>query len=163
MNPLFRFGRPNSAATAPVAEVTLPAIAPTAEAAPAAPEAAAPGAPVAPTAPAASAPTKPNTTPDTAAARAEGAAAERARIAGILSAEAAAGREDMALHLALETDTPAAAAAALLGKAPKASAGNDYQPTAGLGGLELAGPAAATKPAAAKIDTAKIYNSRRVA
>lgn len=55
-----------------------------------------------------------------AAGRAEGVTAERARIGAILNAEAANGREDLARHLAFETDTTAEAAAALLEKAPKA-------------------------------------------
>ena len=55
-------------------------------------------------------------------ARAEGVAAgttaERERISTILQSEAAAGRQDMAAHLAFSTDMVADAAVALLGKAP---------------------------------------------
>jgi len=57
-----------------------------------------------------------------AAARAEGAAAERARIGAILSSEAAAGRLDQALAVAIETDLNAEQAAKVLSAAPKASA-----------------------------------------
>lgn len=57
-------------------------------------------------------------------ARAEGEAsgrtAERARVKAILGAEEARGRDDLAQHLAFDTDTTAEAALALLGKAPKA-------------------------------------------
>ena len=49
---------------------------------------------------------------------AAGTAAERERISTILQSEAAAGRQDMAAHLAFSTDMAADAAVALLGKAP---------------------------------------------
>jgi signal peptide peptidase SppA len=52
----------------------------------------------------------------------EGRTAERARVSAILGSEEAVGREDMAKHLAFETDTTVEAAVALLGKAPKAAA-----------------------------------------
>ena len=59
-------------------------------------------------------------------ARAEGVAsgtsAERARISTILQSEAAAGRQDMAAHLAFGTDMAADAAVVLLGKAPATTA-----------------------------------------
>lgn len=55
-------------------------------------------------------------------ARAEGAAAERARIGAILGSEAAAGRLDQALAVAIETDLNAEQAAKVLSAAPKAAA-----------------------------------------
>lgn len=54
-----------------------------------------------------------------AAARAEGAAAERARISSILRSEAAEGREGQALAFALDTDVDAEAAIKVLSAAPK--------------------------------------------
>lgn len=57
-----------------------------------------------------------------AAGVAEGATAERARVQAILASEEAAGREELAQHLAFESNTPADAARALLAKAPKAAA-----------------------------------------
>lgn len=51
----------------------------------------------------------------------EGVTAERKRIAAILNAEASQGRDDLARHLAFDTDTTAEAAIALLDKAPKAA------------------------------------------
>ena len=54
-----------------------------------------------------------------ATARAEGAAAERARIASIVRDEAAEGREKQAMALALDTDLEAAQAVKVLGVAPK--------------------------------------------
>ena len=59
-------------------------------------------------------------------ARAEGIAAgttaERERISTILQSDAAAGRQDMAAHLAFSTDMAADSAVALLGKAPAMTA-----------------------------------------
>lgn len=46
---------------------------------------------------------------------------ERARFAAIMDSEEAKGREDLARHLAFETDTSAEAAQAILAKAPKAA------------------------------------------
>lgn len=113
------------------------------------PAAAAPGAP----APAAPAPIN----------AADERAAERKRIATITNSDEAKGREDMAQHLAHDTDMSAEAAVALLSKAPKAEAKpTAAQPVATLAGLELAAPAAPAKPAA-KIDTAGIYADRRKA
>lgn len=48
----------------------------------------------------------------------EGATAERARCKAILGAKDSKGREEMAQHLAFETDMAADAAIALLGKSP---------------------------------------------
>ena len=56
------------------------------------------------------------------AAAAEARVSERQRIRAIIQAESAAGRQEMADHLAFETDMEAPAAVALLGKAPAASA-----------------------------------------
>ena len=56
------------------------------------------------------------------AARAEGAATERARIAAILRSEAADGREAQAIAFALDTDIAADAAIKVLASAPKAVA-----------------------------------------
>ena len=62
------------------------------------------------------------TQPDLDRAKAEGNAAgssaERDRVRTILQSEAANGRQDMAAHLAFETEMPADSAIALLGKAP---------------------------------------------
>lgn len=52
----------------------------------------------------------------------EGASAERGRVKAILTASEAEGRGDLASHLAFDTDMPADAAVALLGKSPKAAA-----------------------------------------
>ena len=52
---------------------------------------------------------------------AQGALAERSRIKAITGSEHAAGRLDLATHLAFETDMAADAAVALLSKAPKAT------------------------------------------
>lgn len=59
---------------------------------------------------------------DTGAVRAEGAQAERQRVSAILGSEEAKGREDLAKHLAFESDMTAEAAVAVLGKSPKAEA-----------------------------------------
>lgn len=61
-----------------------------------------------------------------AAGVAEGTAAERTRVQSILVSEEAAGRDDLARHLAFEGDMPADKAIAMLGKAPKASAGTSF-------------------------------------
>ncbi len=58
-----------------------------------------------------------------AAARAEGAAAERARIASIVRSQAAEGREAQAMAFAFDTDIDAEAAVKVLAVAPKAAAG----------------------------------------
>lgn len=57
-----------------------------------------------------------------AAARAEGAAAERARIASIMRSEAAEGREAQAMAFAFDTNVDAEAAIKVLSAAPKAAA-----------------------------------------
>lgn len=56
--------------------------------------------------------------------RAEGASAERARIKGILTCDAAAGREAQAQAMALETEMTAEQATPVLEAAPKASKGD---------------------------------------
>lgn len=58
-----------------------------------------------------------------ATARTEATTAERTRIAAILGSEEAKGRGDLANHLALETDTPAEAAVAILAKSLKVEEG----------------------------------------
>lgn len=58
-----------------------------------------------------------------AAARAEGAMAERGRIASILRADAAEGRETQAMAFAFDTDLDAEAAIKVLAAAPKAAVG----------------------------------------
>jgi ClpP class serine protease len=74
--------------------------------------------------------------------RAEGAAAERARVKGIMDAEQAKGREALAAHFAYETDFAADVAQAALAKAPVGGADasldaemrNDKQPNVGADG-----------------------------
>lgn len=68
-----------------------------------------------------------------AAARTEGATAERARINGILTHTEAEGRADMARSLALDTDLTAEAAGKVLASAPKAAA---PEANAGLKSIE---------------------------
>lgn len=64
-----------------------------------------------------------------ATARAEGAAAERARIGAIMGHAEAEGREKQALTMALETDMSADAAAKVLAASPKAAASAPRSPT----------------------------------
>ncbi|MDI9240745.1 S49 family peptidase [Lysobacter sp. LF1] len=59
-------------------------------------------------------------------AHAVGRSEERRRIQTILASEHAQGREDLARHLAFESDAGADAATALLQKAPKASTSNGF-------------------------------------
>jgi hypothetical protein len=75
----------------------------------------------------------------------EAVTAERTRIAAILGSDEATGREALASHLALETDTDAEAAVAILAKSPKAGeTGTGFvramdetkNPEAGAGGGE---------------------------
>lgn len=82
------------------------------------------------------------------AARAEGAAAERTRIASILGAEAARGRGDLALHLALETDMSAEQAVKALGASPLASKGQLDRLMQGLAPNPKLGPAGGLAPSA---------------
>lgn len=63
-----------------------------------------------------------------AAARAEGAAAERARIGCIVRDEAAEGREKQAMTLALDTDLAADQAVKVLGVSPKETAARSVVP-----------------------------------
>ena len=92
-------------------------------------------------------------------------AEERKRGAAIRNSPEAKGREDMAAHLADETDMTAEAAIALLAKAPKAevkAAEMSAAPAvATLAGLELAAPAAPAAPAVNKIDVSSVYATRR--
>ena len=64
-----------------------------------------------------------------AAARTEGAAAERARIASIVRDEVAEGRAKQAMTLALDTDLEAAQAVKVLGVAPKEFAARPATPS----------------------------------
>lgn len=52
---------------------------------------------------------------------------ERARIKGILASDEAAGRDDLAKHLAFDTDSTVDAAVAMLKVAPKAAAANGFE------------------------------------
>lgn len=58
----------------------------------------------------------------------EGAAAERARVAGILNANEAQGREQLARHLAFSTDMTPEAAAAVLAASPRQAEAAPAQP-----------------------------------
>lgn len=71
---------------------------------------------------------------------AQAAAAASARIAAILDAPEAKGREDLARHLAFKTQTPAADAVSLLAAAPQGRSGPD--PIIGAGVTQSGGPAA---------------------
>lgn len=82
------------------------------------------------------------------AARAEGAVAERTRIASILGAEAARGRGDLALHLALETEMSAEQALKALGASPLASKGQLDRLMQGLAPNPKLGPAGGPPPSA---------------
>jgi len=62
------------------------------------------------------------TAPDVATVQADARSAEKARCAAILNHAEAAGRADLAAHLAFETDMSADQAAAMLAKAPRAAA-----------------------------------------
>lgn len=81
-------------------------------------------------------------------ARAEGVASERTRIASILGAEAARGRGDLALHLALETDMAAEQAVKALGASPLASKGQLDRMMQGLAPNPKLGPAGGPAPSA---------------
>lgn len=56
----------------------------------------------------------------------EGAKGERERVKAIITSEEASERNELAHHLAFETDMPADAAKALLGKSPKAKAATGF-------------------------------------
>lgn len=98
----------------------------------------------------------------------EGAAAERGRVKSILSHAEAAGRTELAQHLAFETDMAADAATSLLAKSPKSSAGPAATPLAaamaaqGTPGVRSEEPAASVTESP-KVDTAAIYAARRAA
>lgn len=80
---------------------------------------------------------------------AEGATSAQARISAILGSEEATGREELAKHLALETDTTAEAAKGILAKSPKAAptggatpfenAMSEHNPEVGASGGEAEG------------------------
>ncbi len=99
----------------------------------------------------------------------EGATAERERIKGILGSEAAKGRTALAEHLAYETDWTAAAATAMLEKAPQeAAAGTkpDYaarKEAAGTLGLGLPAAQGNGGREPPRLSSAEIYASRRAA
>lgn len=73
-------------------------------------------------------------------AAAQAAAAASARIAAILDAPEAKGREDLARHLAFKTQTPASDAVGLLAAAPQGRSGPD--PIIGAGVTQSGAPAA---------------------
>jgi len=97
-----------------------------------------------------------------------GATAERTRMKSILTSEHAAGREQMAQHLAFETDMAVDGAVALLEKSPQATAAPVRSPldaameavgTAGIKSVEVdAGSAESVR-----IDASNIYAQRRAA
>lgn len=68
-----------------------------------------------------------------------GATAERERVKTIVTHADAAGRTDLATHLAFETDMSAEAATALLGKSPKVSVADPKGKTALEQAMEAAG------------------------
>lgn len=72
--------------------------------------------------------------------RAEGAAAERTRILGILSHEAAADRPDLARHLAFRTDHTAESASGILEAAPKAQAAASHPLASAMAKMNLPEP-----------------------
>ncbi len=78
-----------------------------------------------------------DTAPDAATVQAETRAAEKARCAAILNHAEAAGRADLAAHLAFETDMTAEQATAMLAKAPRAAA-EPAKPAAGASPLDAA-------------------------
>ena len=96
--------------------------------------------------------------------RVAGVKAERERIGAILGAAEAKDRGQLALHLALQTDTDAEAAKKLLAAAPKDSGGTFASAMAGLGNPKV-GAGVDPDPAAEqpKIDTNSIYATRRQA
>jgi hypothetical protein len=98
----------------------------------------------------------------TAAGRAEGRTQERARIKGIMTHTEAQGREGLAGHLAYDSDMAVDAAAQLMEKAPKASAGQAAPAGETMMGLELASPVA-TKTASRNVDSKSVYERRRSA
>lgn len=109
------------------------------------------------------------------AARSEAASEAKARIKAIVTNAEAQGREDLADHLAYETDMTAEAAVAMLAKAPKATASaadeegepdeTGADPTAferqRLTARGQAAPGGAPKKAEADINLRDIYASRR--
>jgi len=98
--------------------------------------------------------------------RSEAIAAERERIGQILGSEEAKTRAGLAQHLALETDMAAEQAIALLAKsapeAETASALDKAMNKTGSPGVEQPNPPEG-ESVVTRIDTAKIYESRRQA
>ena len=87
--------------------------------------------------------------------RSEGAKAERERIQGILGCEEAAGRRDLAFHLALNTDQPVEAAQGILAASPvvqqqpaAAATGADFAAAMAKGNPELGADGADPEPTA---------------
>lgn len=106
-----------------------------------------------------------------AAARAEGEAAgraaERTRISGILTHEAAAGRETLARHLAFGSDMTVEAASGILANSAKEAPAPGSKLAAAMAGEPAPATAEGAAPPApgarAAIDPSAIYASRREA
>ncbi|WP_024275971.1 head maturation protease, ClpP-related [Hyphomicrobium sp. 802] len=101
---------------------------------------------------------------DQSPANADARATERKRIAAILQAPEAKGREQLAAHFAYETDFAPAAAIAAMATAPTASATEPARASAPgtvIAGLELAAPVASAKKDAPALDHTAIYAARR--
>lgn len=95
---------------------------------------------------------------------ADARAAERQRIAAIMQAPEAAGREKLAEHFAYETDFAPEAAIKAMAAAPTASKSEPKGAApAGttIAGLELAAPVASAKKDAPALDHSAIYAARR--
>lgn len=126
-----------------------------------------------PGAPAATAPTVVNASAEQlAAAAATATANERARISGILGADAAKGRETLAKHLAFESDMSAEAATKILAASPEAApaapaaSGSPLDRAMQRAAVAPAGAAAPVEPvasASAVIDMSAIYGAREKA
>lgn len=91
---------------------------------------------------------------DRANAVAAAVTAERERISAILGSDEAKGREALADHLALQTDTAADAAVAILGKSPKAEAEGGETPFNATMGQEGANPDVGANPGGGNEDGA---------
>ncbi|WP_409560202.1 head maturation protease, ClpP-related [Hyphomicrobium sp. MC8b] len=102
--------------------------------------------------------------PEASTANVDARTAERQRIAAILQAPEAKGREQLAAHFAYETDFAPAAAIAAMATAPTASAAEPARTSAPgtvIAGLELAAPVASAKKETSALDHTAIYAARR--